>query len=275
MTTENNFTAVFLPWDVRPGRDEAWMEERRKEYDSFELEKEYPATVQEFLAPPQSMMFFQAEALQALLRDIRVPLEERLGGAVKIWRRPVVAGRYVAFGDFAWGETMAYDCMVVMDFQTGEQVAEVYGRLADDEMARLCVETLTLYNRAYFGGEYNGEGINVLNKMIDLGYGDRMYNRGDDWKKNEKHRGWLTDAGTRPVMLGELEEAVRVRRIVVHCKEAVDEMFSFIRTDRGRPEHANGSHDDHVMAWAGAWQMRKFARFGTMGTKPVPVPSLW
>lgn len=208
--------------------------------------------------------YFALDALKAMLDDVQEPRETRLGGAVKIWKKPYVAGKYVAGGDCAWGETGAYSVLVIIDWQTGEQVAELYGRLKEDEMAQETVNLLTEYNRAYAGVENNGEGKNVVNKMVDLRYGNRMYYTDHEAKYPEKP-GWQTDAGTRPVMLGELEEAVRRMRVRPKCREAVQEMMSFVRDAKGRPAHSEGAYDDHVIAWAIAWQMRKYATFSSRG----------
>ena len=210
--------------------------------------------------------FFNVKSLEAMLGDCREPAETKQGGLVRVWRKPVVAAKYVGFGDVCWGHAGAYSCFALADWQTGEQVAEIYGRPEHDEYALAITDLTAEYNKAYFGIEANGEGgersgLNVVNKLIALGLGDRMYHHGEKWRSEEAHRGWLTTGVTRPVMLGELEEAVRLRGIVPRCREAVSEMMSFVRNDKGRPEAATGAYSDHVMAFAGLWQMRKHAKY--------------
>lgn len=232
-----------------------------KKRDWGETSPEYRASVLAEFTIGGGRNYFDMASVLAMDADVREPMSELRGGAVKVWKPPVVGGRYVAGADCAWGERGAYDCMTVIDYQTGEKVAEVYGRLPDDEMAQECVNLLTQYNKAYLGVERNSEGRHVVDKIIALGYGDRMYHTHEDWKEVEKHRGWLTDATTRPVMLRELEEAVRARRIVEHCKHGLDEFKSFVRDEKNRPGPVEGHYADHVMSWAIAWQMRKHARF--------------
>ena len=76
-------------------------------------------------------------------------------------------------------------------------------------------------------------------------------------------------------MLAELAEAVRNRLIVIRSKGGIGEMLSFIRNEQGRPQAAKGAHDDRVMAYALAWQMRKFARFPQSHNKKATVPSMF
>jgi len=207
-------------------------------------------------------IFFDRTRLEEMPDEVSEPRETRLGGVIKIWKKPTVAGRYVAGGDVAWGETGAYSCVTIIDHRTGDQVAEVYGRLKDDELAKATIELCREYNRAYLAVENNNEGINVVNRMIDLGYRDRMYFQ-DHLSDSPSKPGWHTNATTRPVMLGELEEALRNQQITVRCSDAVSEFQSFIRNEKGRPEAMEGTHDDHVISWAIAWQARATARFRT------------
>jgi len=206
--------------------------------------------------------YFDLESLRQREQDTEEPRSTELGGLLRVWRPPVVAAKYVAGGDVAWGESGAFSCLPILDWRTGAQVAELYGRPALDEMASETVKLCRRYNSAFVGVERNGEGETVARRMVELGYGPRMF-----WADNEKDEpkvpGWLTGPKNRPVMLAELEEAVRLGAIVPRCKDSVREMKAFVRDDRGRPVHSEGHYDDHVMALALAWQMRQKARWSS------------
>lgn len=208
--------------------------------------------------------FFHLDALRIMRADLIAPTETK-EGCVSVWKQPIVAGKYVAGCDPCWGQTGSYACTVILDWQTGEQVAEIHGRLQPDEMAQKTVDLCTLYNKAFLGIEANGEGRNAVAKAIALSYGSRMYHRHEDWLHREDKQGWFTDAGTRPVMLGDLEEAIRLGQMRIHCTDAHSEMMSFVRNDKGTPDAAEGAYDDHVSALAIAWQMRKHAHWGDTG----------
>ncbi len=215
--------------------------------------------------------FFSQTALKEMLTLTTPPLEERQGHT-KIWRKPHTTGKYVAGLDPCWGETGAFACLWIMDWQTGEQVAEIHCRLMPDEMARVSVELCREYNDAYLGIEANGDGTVAVNAAIELGYSDRLYYR--DWDSNMVDKpGWWTDERSRPVLLGEYEEAVRHGQVRIHCEDAVDEMLSFIRDERGKPGPVEGAYCDHVMAAALAWQMRHSAVWYTGATEVVKMGS--
>ena len=216
--------------------------------------------------------FFDLNAMKDLLDSCALPRASKTGGAVKIWRPPAVAGKYVAGGDLAWGETGAFSCLHICDWNTMDQVAQIHGRIKEDEMAQLTVKLCQEYNNAFVGLENNGLGKNVLNKMVSLGYGSHMY-----WEDRAKGKpGWHTSGGmtgSRVVMLGELEESVRNLTVRPRAREDVQEMMTFIRDERGNPNPSPGSRSDRVMAWAIAVQMRKYARFTT--SKRAKMPRIW
>ena len=208
--------------------------------------------------------------------DCMEPRETRQG-VIKVWRKPVVAARYVGFGDVAWGEKGAYSVFVLEDFQSRDQVAEVYGRPTLDENALLIHNLVAEYGRVYFGIEANGEGRKVVDKLIELGDGDKMFHRDPDWRNKPEKRGYWTDDHNRPLDLNNLEEAVRLRQFIPRCREAVGEFMSFQRSGkRNRPDAAEGAYSDHVMAYKGLVAIRGSARFGPMaGQKQVPMPARW
>ncbi|MCB7128543.1 MAG: hypothetical protein J3T61_03260 [Candidatus Brocadiales bacterium] len=273
---------LYLGYYDRPGRTEETYQAGRELAGRLGIErggearyeKENSRTEEEALAPPTALMYFNREALMDLSLDCLEPKETSKGGLIRIWQRPIVGRKYIAHGDVAWGEKGAYSCVTIADWQTLEQVAEIYGRPELDELAQVTVDLCTAYNKAFTGIEANGEGIKVVNKMIELGYGDRMYHRGPDWSRKFQERGWFTTGGpggNRRIMLGDLEEVIRKRQIRVRCREAINEFMSFIRDDTGKLNAAEGAYADHVFSWAGLVQIREFARYHVDSGKPVRV----
>lgn len=222
--------------------------------------------------------YFQSQALQTMLEDCSDPKRTERG-VLKIWRDPAPTGRYIIGADCAWGFKGAFDCAIVgtYGFEGVEQVAEVYGRLSDGEMAREIVAAHKMYNHAYIGVENNGEGKNVANlvrellKDCDCGKESSMYFQDDD--KREKP-GWYTGSSTRDVQLRVLEEAVRNGHLKLRCVDAVQEFMSFIRRDDGKGGPAEGAYADHPMAASVLFAVRPSATFGG-GVKSVAVESGW
>lgn len=214
--------------------------------------------------------YFNIASLATMEGFCREPLEKT--DLVSVWKLPHATGRYIAFADVAWGHTGAYSCLVVADWATLEQVAEVYGRPTLDEYTKAIYEACQRYNKAYLGVEANGEGQTVVNNLVDMSYGPRMHHRGDKWATVPTQRGWLTTggpAGSRLLMLGDLQQAVDRVQFMPRCREAIGEMRAFIRDDKGIPGPSHGIPADHVMAWAGLVQMRGAATWAAANYEPA------
>ena len=194
--------------------------------------------------------FFSIETLKEMINSCREPLETRQG-CIKIYKRPMVGRRYVGGADVAEGFGGDKSVLAILDWHAGDLVAAISSNnIATDNFAMLTFELGREYNKALLGIEDNGPGLAMLSKMRDLRY-PRLYQR------DGVRYGWHTDAKTRPIMLAEIEEAIRHQAITVYDREALDEFFSFVHKDKGSIKAAEGSHDDWVIALAIAWQMRK------------------
>ena len=277
--------SLFLGYYDRPNRTQNTYDSALDlATDIARFEKENPLNEQQALAPPRTRAFFDVDCLEEMGGDVMEP-RSHLRGAISVWQQPVVAGRYVIGADTAWGKTGSYNVATVMDWQTGVQVAELHGRLHPEDMAQEIVLLHEMYNHAYMGLERAGEGqerdgdsVVVVDKVVELLRGCACFNKlyyHDHESTRPETPGWQTDGRSRPVMLAELAEAVRNRLIVIRSKGGVGEMVSFIRNEQGRPQAAKGAHDDRVMAYALAWQMRKFAHFPQARNKKTSIPSVF
>jgi len=77
-------------------------------------------------------------------------------------------------------------------------------------------------------------------------------------ESDTKKLGWETSSATRPKMLADLKDAIDGQLFNVYDKPTIEEMFSFIITQRGQLYKAKaekGALDDTVMALAIAWQL--------------------
>ena len=108
------------------------------------------------------------------------------------------------------------------------------------------------------GGGYELERLSRLNKLQE-------YTIYYQYKPDETGRlvrtdkmGFSTNAATRGPMLIALQDMIDNGLVTIYDKLTVDEMFSFVKhkTPLGwRAEAESGSHDDLIMALAGAWQL--------------------
>jgi len=249
---ENNFFPVFWDCFVVPERDEAWYEKQSQDYDPSELEGRYPKTEQEALSAPQLVCRFEISALNAMKEDCTSPLRIERNGLVKIYKEPATSIRYCLTVDPSEGD---YDpsAGMVADWATCEKVAQFNGKISLDEQAQIVYDFYERYNQPFIAVERNAAGISLIDRLKNLGVTRWFF-----CDKQKQKEGWWTSGTTRPVMINELAEAVRLRQIREPNEEALNQFHSFIRTKK-KPdgEARGGAHDEHIMIWAIFLQIRK------------------
>lgn len=71
---------------------------------------------------------------------------------------------------------------------------------------------------------------------------------------NQERYGFKTTALTRPTIINQLVEIAREHIDRINDRETLQEMLSFVRNAKGRPEASQGTHDDLVMGLAIAYE---------------------
>jgi hypothetical protein len=87
------------------------------------------------------------------------------------------------------------------------------------------------------------------------------------YRAKDKRVGWLTSPQTRPVLVDQLEAALRLDELHIHDAGTLDQMSTFHWNDDGRAEAEENQFDDDVMAAGIALQIRRSA-FPRMLTLP-------
>lgn len=186
--------------------------------------------------------------------------EEAEDGEITILRQPEERVPYVIGGDTAGdsgGEWSDFFAGQVLDNITGRQVAVLHGKMDEDEYARQMYCLGLYYNRALIGVETNFS-THPTKELARLGY-PRLYVREvqDTFTgKRKRAYGFQTTRITRPVITAELKEVARDSLDGITDPETLEEMLSFARNEKGRPEALPGKHDDLVMALAIAHHVR-------------------
>ncbi len=117
-----------------------------------------------------------------------------------------------------------------------------------------------LYNTALLAPERNNHGhsvIQTLNHPPPLPDGTLVGAYPCIYVAADGKQGWLTSPVTRPVMLDDLNDAVRKgfwkspdARLLQQCK-------TFVINTNGKPEAASGEKDDLVLSAAIGWEVRQ------------------
>lgn len=158
---------------------------------------------------------------------------------------------YVIGGDVAEGlESGDYSVAVVLGYD--KQIKALYrGHIEPDEYAKLVYKLGTRYNTAMLAVEFNKDGNWVNTELRHRNY-PSMYMRtvvDDVTKEVTRSYGWLTSKKTRDFMLGEAKKHFN-STVMINCKPLLEEILTFVRDKRGKPQASIGNHDDIVMSWA-------------------------
>lgn len=187
---------------------------------------------------------FELTAVEARLRDAPAAAERRRNGELEIWL-PAMAGRayLVAVDPAGGGSEGDYSAIEILDLATGVQCAEFAGHVGVAELAEVVARLAEEYNNAWVVVERNNHGSGVL-AHLEMQHGNlRIY-------RQNGQPGWLTNAVSRPAVLGGLDAALVERPECFMSQRMLAECRSFVRLANGRSGARAGTHDDLVMAMA-------------------------
>jgi hypothetical protein len=228
--------------------------------------KEYEQEVLgEFLSLSGECLF-DDQTLSRALNETIAPIDIRNNGYIQIWREPVVGVKYIAGVDCSDEGGEGVNDLIILDPQTGMEMAELYADISADRFASMVYDLCKEYDDPLLGVERNGTaGGMVIQKLLDLKY-PNLY-------RDEKGKpGWYTFPKAIPpkvdrhTMLLEYEEALRLRRTICYSSDAIGEMSTFVRDKDNKYKHREGSRDDRVMSRAICWQMRKHKGYANKAT---------
>lgn len=200
------------------------------------------------------------DALGALLEGCTDPIATDLNGALRIWATPQPNRVYVIGADTAEGLAKGdYSAAVVLDWETGADVAELHGHFPPEEFARYLRDVGLWYNTALLGVERNMHGHAVLLALSSvLGYPTIYAHAEYDASLGTTPRpGWPTNSHTKPVMIDALAQAISEHRPFRNAA-LLGECRTYVVRDNGDTAASGSLHDDRVMAAAIAEMLRRY-----------------
>lgn len=184
---------------------------------------------------------------------------ERKWQDLLIWEKPLPGQAYVIGCDPSEGIGQDNAVIEVLNAYTGEQVAEfATNNCPPDILGGYLIDIGNYYNKAFIVLEINNHGLVVLNKIKNKYY--NIYRREvfDKVSKNYTQAlGWKTTGVTKPLLVQDLEEAIRIEDIRINSNELLKECKTFVRSDESGKQGygAEGSaKDDRVIAIGLAFQ---------------------
>lgn len=229
------------------------------------LHQEYPTTPEEaFLSTgqtyfPTSRVFSMLQTTPPGTRGELIPNEkgelifqELSTGRIELFNHPKPGTKYIIGGDTAEG--LAHgdaQVLYVINHETEDCDGIYRSNVPPDEFITDAYNIGKFFNWALLGIESNKDGLWVNDGLDKLGYTNLYYRKVfDDITKNvTKFFGWKTTSSTRPFCLAALK-AVFLRKGSGFAPALLNEMVTFLRNAKGRPEALAGKNDDVIMASA-------------------------
>lgn len=253
--TDKEITYYYMKWQQFGGNNGTDAVKK--------LLQEYPTTVEEaFLSTGQS--YFSTAKVASLLATAKkgdrgelianqkgeyefIPMSN---GALEMFKKPEVGTRYIIGGDTSEG--LAHgdaQVLYIINHKTEECDALYMSQVDPSEFVGEAYKVGKYYNWGLLAIEVNKDGLWVNDGLEKMGY-INLYSRkvfDDITQKITKFFGWKTTSATRPFGLAALK-AVFVRKGGGFPIQLLNEMFTFIRNAKGRPEAMANKHDDVIMA---------------------------
>lgn len=188
-------------------------------------------------------------------------------GYIIFYEKPIPGVPYVIGADTA-GEGSDFFAAHVIDNVTGRQAAVLHKAGLDESVFAYQLYCLgKYYNEALIGAEANFSTY-PIKKLEEWGYENQYVRESEDTFTHsvKKSFGFRTTALTRPLIIAGLVDIVRESPELINDKATLEEMLTFVRNEKGRPEAMSGAHDDLVMSLAITYYIR-----GQQKTAPEPV----
>lgn len=182
-------------------------------------------------------------------------------GYITIHKQPEQRKPYVIGGDTS-GDGSDNFVGQVIDNITGEQVAVLHHQFDEDLYARQLYCLGKYYNEALLAIEVNFSTY-PIKELQRLGYRKQYKREVIDSITNKKQYkyGFRTDKSSRPVIIANLVQIVRENINLINDIKTLEEMLTFVRNEKGRPEAQESKHDDLIMGLAIGHRSREQQRY--------------
>ncbi len=255
------------------GRQIAWRREK-KESLRHNFDEKYPENPTIcFLV--SGNMFFEKTTLSQRYQELITYEPAQVFNKFVVFNKPIKHRNYIIGADPATGMAVTsddpdYSAAVVIDRETGEEMAAYRAHVLPEEFANDLVDLARMFNSAELIIERFGEGGTVITSVVNINrYGNVYVHL--DWHKRlaskkglntKEFLGFPTTTRTRPMALN------RARDFFVKCpdliwdKQYLAEALTFCYNDKGKPEAIKGTHDDAVLCRGFAYFLRELRNGG-------------
>jgi hypothetical protein len=182
-------------------------------------------------------------------------------GFLRLYQESQPEERYVIGADTC-ESALTHDeaCAQVIKRSTWTQVAHLHGHMNPEDFAQRLVALGLYYNRAMVCPERNGPGLVTVTYLVNKMYPNicrqekSVVSDEGAWEKTIEY-GFHTNVKTKPLIIDQLQNALRSLLVVLHDPQTLDELETYVIKNVNKEGHAEmgsdeGKRDDCVMALA-------------------------
>ena len=193
---------------------------------------------------------------------------------LRLWWLPEPGKKYVIGVDVSEGievesskgKEADYSVIDVMEVESRKTAARWRGYIDPDLLGNVVFSIGKFYNDALVGIEVNNHGIATAANLKNNFYRNlymRETSEDEQFQVRTTKFGWRTDKKTKPIMISELQRAIREGDIIDLDIVFIREAMSYVKRDDGSMAAQEGQHDDTVMAKAITLQMADWMPYNT------------
>lgn len=200
---------------------------------------------------------FIYEYVNQMIIDSSIKWVEDTDGYIRIYDDVKQGYPYVLAGDTS-GEGSDNFTGQLIDNTTGKQVCTLKQQFDEDLYTKQMYCLGKYYNNALIGIESNFTTY-PIQELQRLNYPNQYMREIEDsiTHKLERRFGFRTTSLTRPLVIAALVQIVRESCELFNDVDTLNEMLTFVRNEKGRPEAQLGSHDDLIMAMCIVYYIRE------------------
>lgn len=255
------FNPIRLHWYYHPERKAEWYNIQQANMTQLQLAQEVLA---DFIS--SGNLLFDLASLRAMHDECSMisPLESLYTDEIDVkqacglylFDNPNLYSNYILSVDTAKGGAGDYHAAHVTDRVTGAQVAEYSTRVPTDLFNKRLRELGHRYNNAVIAVE-NNFGPVTIHDLKQNNY-PHIWEYTNPLKEGaQREYGFPTNSMTRPILIEEMETAVREGVAGIKGIRTVNQMLSFAWNKKGKAEALPGKNDDLIISWGIGRYVRK------------------
>ena len=237
----NGINPIRLYWQMHPERDQRWYNQMSAILGPRRTAQEIDG---DFLSSGRSVFdLADIKEIEEMINEFPI-LETKYNRQYRRFNDPDPRKEYFLGADIATGRANDFSSFTVMD-KDGEEQAIYKGRIDINTFAKMIGDVGMKFNEAKVAPETNDIGAAVTALLQTEGYPNLYYStkmlreKGKNKPKQETIPGWLTSSKNRSIIIDGLEEDIRNGNLIIKDPFFVQEAYTFIYDNSGRPVAMN------------------------------------